>query len=224
MKQTIKHYLKHSQLAFNLLTGLIYIYLKFAYLTSKWEFIMPKGTSEQKLNEEEGLLFAIWHNRLAYSMYIFANYKNVFGLTSPHSDGKIISKLVSMMGYKIIEGSSNKNATGAVKEIIKQLSNGNKIVVTPDGPRGPLYKNGSVITKIASKHNKKIVPVTCMASKYFQLNSWDQMMIPKPFSKITVLMGKPLVLSGSEDDDRLLLETKLNDLTSQANRTSLQLT
>jgi lysophospholipid acyltransferase (LPLAT)-like uncharacterized protein len=216
MKKTIKHYLKNSQLIFNLVSGIIFVYLKFSYLTSKWHFVMPKDLDEEKIDNENGLFFAIWHNRLAYSMYIFGNYKNTFGLTSPHSDGKIIGKLVLMMNHKIIKGSTNKNSNSAVKEIIKQITNGSKIVVTPDGPRGPIYKNGSVITKIANKYNKKLIPVSCHASSYFELKSWDKMMIPKPFSKITVVIGKPLELSGDDDRDRLLLEKKLNNLTFEA--------
>ena len=177
---------------------------------------MPKDFDEQKLDNENGLFFAIWHNRLAYSMYIFGNYKNAFGLTSPHSDGKIIGKLVLMMNHKIIQGSTNKNSNSAVKEIIKQITNGGKIVVTPDGPRGPVYKNGSVITKIASKYNKKVIPVSCYASRYFELTSWDKMMLPKPFSKIIGIIGKPLELTGNDENDKLLLEKKLNSLTTEA--------
>jgi hypothetical protein len=216
MKKIIKHYLKNSQLIFNLVSGIIFFYLKFAYLTSKWHFVMPKGLDEKKIDNENGIFFAIWHNRLAYSMYIFGNYKNTFGLTSPHSDGKIIGKLVLMMNHKIIQGSTNKNSNSAVKEIIKQITNGGKIVVTPDGPRGPVYKNGSVITKIASKYNKKVIPVSCYASRYFELASWDKMMLPKPFSKIIVIIGKPLELTGNDENDKLLLEKKLNSLTTEA--------
>lgn len=215
MKRIIKHYLKNSPLVFNIISSLIYLYLKFAYFTSKWHILMPLGQDAKMLNDENGLLFAIWHDRLAYSMHIFSNYKNMYGLASPHSDGKIISKIVLMMKYKIIEGSTNKNSSAAVKEIIERLKTGSKIVVTPDGPRGPVHKNGSVITKIASKYNKKVVPMSCYASKYFKLNSWDEMMIPRPFSKIIVMIGEPLDLTGAQESDRLLLETKLNDLTKE---------
>ncbi len=216
MKKIIKYYLKNSKIIFNIVATAIFLYLKIAYFTSSWRFIMPENLDEAKLDNAKGLFFAIWHNRLAYSMYILGNYKNVFGLTSPHSDGKIIGKLILMMGHRIIEGSTNKNSAAAVKEIIKQISNGGKIVVTPDGPRGPVYKNNSVITKIASKYDKKVVPVSCHASKYFELKSWDRMMLPKFFSKILVVIGKPLTLSGDEEQDKILLENTLNNLTDQA--------
>ena len=55
-----------------------------------------------------------------------------------------------------------------------------------------------------------------MATRYFELKSWDKMMIPKNFGEIIVTIGKPLELSGSEEKDNALLETKLMELTSEA--------
>ena len=52
--------------------------------------------------------------------------------------------------------------------------------------------------------------------KYFQLKSWDSMMLPKFFSKILVVVGQPLILSGNEQKDKILLENTLNSLTDQA--------
>ena len=42
------------------------------------------------------------------------------------------------------------------------------------------------------------------------------MMLPKPFSKIIVIIGKPLELTGNDENDKLLLEKKLNSLTTEA--------
>ena len=212
MKQAIKYSLKNNPIFFNIIARVIFLYLKFTYFTSKWHFIMPPGLNEQEIDKEDGLFFAIWHNKLVYSIYILGGYKNIFALISPHSDGKLISKIVRMFRHKIIEGSTNKNSNAAVKEIIKKVTHGGKIVVTPDGPRGPVYKNGSTITRIASKYHKKVFPVSCYPSKYFQLNSWDKMLIPKPFSKITVIIGEPLILSGDAEKDRLLLEERLGGM------------
>lgn len=216
MRKIIKRYLKNNKIVFNIVARAILIYLKFAYFTSRWHFALPKEFDKEKVNNEKGLFFALWHNRLVYSINFFREYKNICALTSPHADGRIIGQLILMLNKSIIEGSTNKNARTAVKQIIQKLTEGAKIVITPDGPRGPAYKNNSVITKIASKYNKKIIPLSFHASKYFKLNSWDEMLIPKPFSKIWVVIGEPLTLIGNDQDDRLLLEGKLNDLTKQA--------
>jgi lysophospholipid acyltransferase (LPLAT)-like uncharacterized protein len=216
IRDRFKHFLKTSPLVLNLFAGIIFLYLKLVYCTSRWNFIWPQGVSEQELDQEQGLLIALWHNRLAYSMYICKNYSNVYGLASPHSDGQLIINIIKKMNYKVIEGSTNKNATNAVRQIIQVLVKGNKVVITPDGPRGPIYKINSNITRIADKYNKKIIPFSCASSRYFSLNSWDAMQIPKPFSKIIVTIGKPLEISGHEEVDNKLLENTLLSLDNKA--------
>lgn len=216
IRNKIKHFLKTSPFIMRLFVNVIFGYLKFVYFTSKWYFIWPNEISEKEINKEQGLLLAIWHNRLAFAMYMYKNLQNVYGLASPHSDGQLIITLIKKMNYKVIAGSTNRNAIAAVKEIIKLINQGNKVVITPDGPRGPIYKINSNITRIANKYRKKIIPTSCIGSKYFTLNSWDKMIIPKPFGKIIVVIGTPLQLCNNEDIDNKLLETTLIDLDNKA--------
>jgi len=60
------------------------------------------------------------------------------------------------------------------------------IIVTADGPKGPrkIAKEGSI--KLAKKHNVPIVAASAISSSYWELPSWDQTKIPKPFSTIYV--------------------------------------
>ncbi|MBA2628503.1 MAG: DUF374 domain-containing protein [Rickettsiaceae bacterium] len=216
LKKYLKHFLKHSRFIHWLIVRTIYIYLKFVYLTSKWEFIWTDPALKNKFNTLDGALLALWHNRLAFAMHIFKKYDNVFALASSHTDGKIIIDVVRVMDYGVIEGSTNRNPTRAVRSIINLLELGNKIVITPDGPRGPVYKINSTITKIAYKYNKSLIPVSCMATKYFMVNSWDKMILPKPFGKIVVTIGKSIKLSGNVANDDSLLENELLNLSYKA--------
>ena len=216
LKKYLKHFLKHSRFIHWFIVWTIYIYLKFVYLTSKWEFIWTDPTLKKKFNTLDGALLALWHNRLAFGMHIFKKYDNVFALASLHTDGKIITDVIRAMNYGVIEGSTNRNPTRAVRSIINSLTLGNKIVITPDGPRGPAYKINSTITKIAYKYNKPLIPISCMATKYFTLNSWDKMILPKPFGKIVVTIGKAITLSGDGVNDDSLLEKELLNLSNKA--------
>ena len=78
---------------------------------------------ESDFNNEDGALFAIWHNRLAFGMYIFKNYNNVYALASSHTDGKIITDIIKKMKYGVIEGSTNRKPTDALRSIIKKITN-----------------------------------------------------------------------------------------------------
>ena len=50
MKKIIKHYLKNSKIIFNIVATAIFLYLKIAYFTSSWRFIMPENLDEAKLD------------------------------------------------------------------------------------------------------------------------------------------------------------------------------
>ncbi len=215
IRKLFKYFLKNSLLIYKISVNIVFLYLKFVYLTSKWKFILPDNLTATEIDKKQGVLFAIWHNRLAFGMHIYKNYKNVFALASSHSDGRLITDIIKKMDYQVIEGSSNRNPTATLKKIIKQINSGNKVVITPDGPRGPRYKINSTITKLGHKYNKPVIPVSCATNKYFQLKSWDKMIIPKPFCIVVVIIGEPLNLSGIEKEDNILLENKLIELFEQ---------
>lgn len=216
IKQYFKRFLKNSSLIHKLSVHILFLYLKLVYITNRWNFVWPEGMNEVTLNNRNGVLLAIWHNRMAFGMYICKNYDNVCALASPHTDGKLIADVIRQMNFDVIEGSTNRKPTQALRCIIKQIIAGNKVVITPDGPRGPVYKINSNITRLGYKYNKAIIPISCMATRYFELKSWDKMIIPKNCGEIIVTIGKPLALSGSAEKDNALLETKLMELTSEA--------
>ncbi len=208
----IKKTLKKNKFALSLVAKLLYIYLRIVYFTSSWQFVFLDDCNKQKFLSQKGVIFAFWHNRLAFGPKIFTGHKDIYALISPHSDGQLISDIVKQFGFGVINGSTNKNSVPALRKIISKLHNGSNIVITPDGPRGPIYKINSNINKIAKKYNIKVIPVSCIASRYFLLKSWDKLMMPLPFGKIMILIGSPLILLGDEDQDNVNLEQALKDL------------
>ena len=64
---------------------------------------------------------------------------------------------------------------------------------TMDGPRGPIYKAKPGILYMAMKLELPIVPLTFSADQAWVLEqSWDRYLIPKPFSRCCVAIGKPI--------------------------------
>ncbi len=208
----IKKILKKNNFVLNVVIKLLCTYLRIVYFTCRWQFIFANNYSKQEFLAQKGVIFAFWHNRLAFGPGIFTGHKNIYALISPHSDGKIIRSIVNKFGFGAINGSTNKNSVAALKTIIKKLHNGANIVITPDGPRGPIYKVNSNINKIAKKYNIKLIPVSCNTSRYLMLKSWDRMIIPLPFSKITTFIGLPLTFVGNENQDNTNLAQALTGL------------
>lgn len=92
------------------------------------------------------------------------------------------------------------------------------LAITPDGPRGPKYvcKNGPIA--IAAKADMRIYPLGVAVSRFWRLGSWDQMIVPKPFSKGIIIVGSPLDIDVNEEKENLrqLLENQMLEVTRQA--------
>ena len=65
------------------------------------------------------------------------------------------------------------------------------IVVAADGPRGPLheFKPGALL--ISRMTGAPIVPIAYAAENYINWNAWDRFIIPLPFTRVTIAIGKP---------------------------------
>ena len=209
LRQYVKYHLKNSRILFWLLKNFLKAYLRLAYLTSRWHFIYATPLQAENFAKEGGRLFVLWHNRLAYGMYIFRNIHAPYALASSHLDGRILSDIIQDMGYKVIFGSSNRRSFQATRQIIKNLQENNNIVITPDGPRGPREVAGGNAGQLAAKFATELIPLTCCADRYFTLRSWDKMQIPKLFSKITVQFGAPLEIKSQDniESNKIITET-----------------
>ncbi len=213
MRKAFKKFLKRNKFVLSVMTILLYWYMLFVYFTSKQKIIFYDDGNKEKFLNEQGVIFAFWHNMLALSPAMFKGHRDVYALISPHLDGKILNALVDKFGCKVIVGSSNKNSFGALRSIIEKLSQDANVIVTPDGPKGPVYNVNSGITEIAYKYNKKLIPIVSSTSRCFRLKSWDKLIIPLPFGSIQIIVGSPLVLTDNKVQNHMNLEKDLVNLT-----------
>jgi lysophospholipid acyltransferase (LPLAT)-like uncharacterized protein len=211
MLQQIKKIFKKSAVVKHIVAFLLFAYLQIVYLTTRWVYVYANKGSEIKWRKMSRVVAVAWHDRLAMlPKSILHQKKKMHILSSPHSDGIIISSVLRMFGFQIIRGSTNKNPILAVKGIMNVLKSSENVAITPDGPRGPRYKINSNVIAIAKKCNAAIVPVSCSATNYFSLKSWDKLMFPLPFGKVTVYIGE--VIEAYEVIDEEGLEQKINEL------------
>ncbi|MFA9373846.1 lysophospholipid acyltransferase family protein [Poseidonibacter sp.] len=173
----------------NILPYILYILVKIIYATNKKVFHHPS-----KLNDDEAFIFVIWHGDLLsqpFNYYKKRPNKTVKAMISHNKDGEIIAKLVRVLGIKAIRGSSSKGAAKALISTIKEIKLGNDVALTPDGPRGPRFSVANGVVAIAHKCNARIIVLNSKPSSYWQFNSWDKFILPKPFGKIDFYMSEP---------------------------------
>ena len=117
-------------------------------------------------------------------------------MISDHKDGQMISDIIKHFGIGSIRGSSSKGALKVFLSAIKSINNGVDVVITPDGPRGPRHSISDGSVTIAQKTGVNVVVLSYKASKFWQFNSWDKMILPKPFSKLTYYISSEFSLEG----------------------------
>ena len=172
--------------------------IRFLYLTNKKIFHSPKSITN------EPVIFACWHGELLMLPYLYKFYRKTAHakvLISPHFDGELISKTIKYFGLGTLAGSSNKSAARVLIQAIKTLKDNYDIGITPDGPKGPRHEVADGIIVMAQKAKAKIVLVEIKPTKYWQLNSWDRFVIPKPFGIINFYSTSELDVSEMDVKD-----------------------
>ncbi|MBW2193575.1 MAG: lysophospholipid acyltransferase family protein, partial [Deltaproteobacteria bacterium] len=134
-------------------------------------------------------IYASWHQRLFAGIAPLAKRKPISIMISQSRDGEYISRIVDMLGWRAVRGSSSRGGREALKEIISLSKQGYRIVHIVDGPQGPpgIVKPGLI--KIAQHSGMPIIFSTTSAEKKWVFNSWDQFVIPKPFSRVIIRFG-----------------------------------
>lgn len=169
------------------------------------------------IHSEKQVVGVTWHNRLLFFPAVFPQEvrKRTVAVVSASRDGQYIADLIKCFGLRSARGSSSKGGMNAQLEAARALAAGNHVSFTPDGPRGPRYTMSRGPIHLASMHKTCVVPVAVNASRYWECKSWDRFQIPKPFSKLTVVIGKPIPIPANLDTEvleyyRKLVQDELN--------------
>ena len=169
--------------------------IRFLYHTNKKVFHAP-----QKITDES-VIFACWHGELLMLPYLYKHYRKIPHakvLISSHFDGELISRTIKYFGLGTLAGSTNRNAARVLIQAIKTIKEGYDIGITPDGPKGPRHEVADGIIVMAQKTKAKIVLVEIKPTKFWQLNSWDKFIIPKPFGVLHYYATSELDVSKME--------------------------
>ncbi|QDF30078.1 lysophospholipid acyltransferase family protein [Halarcobacter anaerophilus] len=183
------------------------LFVRFIYISSKKVFHHPK------IDSKEPFIVAFWHGELLMQPF---NYKRirpkgkVSAMISEHKDGEAITRTVEYLGIDSIRGSSTRGGAKALIGAIKELKAGYDIAITPDGPKGPRHSVADGIVAISQKTNARILIFNCRPTKYWQFNSWDKFIVPKPFGKLEFFIQEPLDISSLEQKEaKELIQDKM---------------
>jgi len=163
---------------------------------------------------------ALWHNRLLLISFVLKKFfpdRPGAGLISASRDGDLIADATQRFGFDVVRGSSSRMGASALLELSEILASGRDVLLTPDGPRGPVYELGQGIIFLAQKTGARVVPVNMEYSSCWRVKSWDRFIIPRPFSKVRVTIGQPHQIRSTStpqefENERLRLQNVMMSL------------
>ncbi len=152
---------------------------------------------EEAMKARSPAIFCLWHNNMFYgfpSLHKWFHKAKIHYTTliSLSKDGEFIAQVIEKWGSTVARGSSNRRGTEAFRLLAKTLKKKyNVAVITPDGSRGPKYKLKLGAITLAQLTGAPILPINFAAKSKWVLQSWDSFIIPKPFSKVVIQIGRP---------------------------------
>ena len=193
-----------------------YVVVKSLVLTMRLE---EKGSNAIASYDREGKPFicVFWHGHLL--MMLASPYrKNARVMVSRHRDGELISRMVGLFGLESVRGSTTQGGVQALKGSIRAINQGYKVVITPDGPRGPRFKVQPGVIELARLTGAPVIPVAFSCTKKKVFSSWDRFILPYPFSRGVFFYGEPFripleITKEALESKRQALETLMRQMT-----------
>lgn len=180
-----------------LAAGLAYLSIRLISLTCRVVVEQGKEHLEELIANPRPAIFSFWHNTIFYMVYYHAYQVIRRGiqlnvLISQSKDGELIARTARLYGARTARGSSTRGGREAFQALLKTIKReGASVVTTPDGPKGPVYQFQAGTVVLSQSTGAPVVPIGYACTKAWVFRSWDQFIVPKPFSKIAVGIGEP---------------------------------
>ena len=150
-------------------------------------------------------IIALWHNRVFSPCHVYRYVVKgrlpMSMRTSASKDGALLTTIANDYGMRTVRGSSHRRGAAGFRDMVRELDAGCCMCITPDGPKGPLYKCRPGVVRLASLSGYPIIPACIDYSSCWRISkAWDGFVIPKPFSKVTVVVQEPLYVPKDIDD------------------------
>jgi lysophospholipid acyltransferase (LPLAT)-like uncharacterized protein len=209
-------------LLLNLAPPVAHVYIRLLHATMRIEVVGAEALDAARRDPGKYIL-CFWHSRFVLMPYCYPGPRIVV-LSSNHRDAEALVRILRKFGIEQARGSSTEGGATGMRQILRKVSEGCDVGLTPDGPRGPRRRVQPGVVALARLSGLPIIPVTFSASPARRLRTWDRTLLPKMFSKGAFVYGRPIVVPrdatpADQEDGRLALEAELDRITDLADDT-----
>jgi lysophospholipid acyltransferase (LPLAT)-like uncharacterized protein len=143
-------------------------------------------------------IMAFWHGRILSGTWVFRN-RGIVVMASANFDGQWIARIIERFGFRVVTGSSSRGGARALLEMKREIERGRPVAFTLDGPRGPARVAQPGALWLAGATGSPILPFHAEGTSYWSTRSWDNTQVPKPFSTVGLVIGKPLIVADTSE-------------------------
>jgi len=177
-----------------LIAWLVYLITRVLKATYRFEV---GGNDHRKAAEAThkagSFCLALWHEHL-FGAILGHAHQRFAPLASLSSDGDIVTYVMAKLDFETVRGSSSRGGEAARDDMVRKTDDGWFTAITVDGPRGPRRRLKGGVIDVARRTGVAILPVAVVASRHWELRSWDKFKIPKPFARVIIQYAPPLVV------------------------------
>jgi lysophospholipid acyltransferase (LPLAT)-like uncharacterized protein len=195
--------------------------------TCRVDVVRGREHLDELLRAPRPVLLSFWHNRTFLGAHFVFEGLHRRGLeitllASQSRDGELVTRTFRRWGIHTVRGSASRGGREAMRSLYRAVSrHGRSPIMIPDGPRGPVYEFKVGVAVLAQMSKAPILPMGFAVRKSWRIKSWDRMIVPWPFSRITLTVGAPQTvardLSAAElEAERRRLQDLLDELTLEA--------
>jgi lysophospholipid acyltransferase (LPLAT)-like uncharacterized protein len=158
----------------------------------RWTWRIEEGAippeAQERLARKETLVWAHWHQD-EWALFGAFSGRDMAVLVSDSADGSIMARFAERMGFRVLRGSSSKNAVRGFLQLLRSVKKEKiaNVSLAVDGPRGPRYEPKAGILKLAEVLGGPLILGAAYADRAWVFRkSWSQAFVPKPFARVCI--------------------------------------
>ena len=145
-------------------------------------------------------VLAFFHGK-QWPLLAWKRRRSTVVMVSLSKDGEMQTRALSVLGFRVVRGSSSRGGARGLAGIVRRLkAGGHDAAFAVDGPRGPygVPKPGVVLAARAS--GALVIPMgSAIAGAKIFARAWDRFELAWPFARVCVVLGPPLELASDVD-------------------------
>ena len=208
------------------LARLLGLYLLVVYRTTRWTLLGEehiRAALRPEAGRAHAAIAAFWHESLPMMPMLWLSARRRVPemapmrghvLVSRHRDGRFVGAVVRRFRLELVHASSSRGGVAGLRAMLRVLASGDRVVMTPDGPRGPRRVAAPGVAQLAALSGRPVLPCAARSTRQRVLGSWDRMRLPLPFGRGVLVCGAPVSVARGGRGEEAALATIAAALTA----------